>query len=33
MMESEIQDYIEELYEDVEKKVFWEEISKAEALT
>ena len=31
-MESEIKDYLEELYEEVEKKVFWEEAKESEPL-
>ena len=31
-MESEIKDYLEELYEEVEKKVFWEEVKDVEPL-
>ena len=32
-MESDIKDYLEELYEEVEKKVFWEEVKEAEPLS
>ena len=31
-MESEIKDYLEELYEEVEQKVFWEEAKESEPL-
>ena len=31
-MESDIKDYLDELYEDVEKKVFWEEAKDSELL-
>ena len=33
MMESEIKEFLEELYEEVEKKIFWEEAKEAEPLT
>ena len=32
-MESDIKDYLEELYEEVEKQVFWEEVKEAEPLS